>query len=166
MANGNGAAPYDPWLNEPPPVPSSPDQAPLIVSVAQGEGVDDDGGDGVELEDGSLLIDLSGKKPKIKDATGASAHGANLAEYIEESELARIADELYQGIEADLETRREWLDRRAAGIKHLALKVENPRSPSADADTAVEGQTTIRSPILLDAVMRFQANARGELLQI
>src|SRR5215831_17233423 len=164
MANGNGAAPYDPWLNEPPPVPSSPDQAPLIVSVAQGEGVDDDADDGVELEDGSLLIDLSGKKPKIRDATEASAHGANLAEYIEESELARIADELHQGIEADLETRREWLERRAAGIKHLALKVENPRSPSADADTAVEGQTTIRSPILLDAVMRFQANARGELL--
>src|SRR5262249_54784242 len=37
-------------------------------------------------------------------------------------------------------------------------------SPSADSDTAVEGQATIRSPILLDAVMRFQANARGELL--
>src|SRR6185369_16159341 len=36
--------------------------------------------------------------------------------------------------------------------------------PSADADTAVEGQATIRSPIMLDAVMRFQANAPGELL--
>src|SRR5262245_23086658 len=60
--------------------------------------------------------------------------------------------------------RREWLERRAAGVKHLGLKIENPRSPSADADTAVEGQATIRSPIMLDAVMRFQANARGELL--
>jgi hypothetical protein len=167
MAEGNGGVPpFDPWLNEQPPG-AAPDQAPLVVSITHGEGADSDiegADDGIELEDGSLLLDLSGRKPKIKDAAGAKAHGANLAEYIDEPELARIAEELHQGIEADLETRRDWLERRASGIKHLALKVENPRSPSADADTAVEGQTTVRSPVLLDAVLRFQANARGELL--
>lgn len=161
MADGNGIAPFDPWLNEPPP-DAIPEREPIVVSVTQGEGEEDN--DGIELEDGSLLIDLSGGKPKIKDAKGADQHSANLAEYIEEAELQRIADELYQGIEADLETRREWIERRAGGIKHLALKIENPRSPSADADTAVEGQTTVRSPVLLDAVLRFQANAKGELL--
>jgi hypothetical protein len=119
---------------------------------------------GIERGDGSLLIRIDGKKPREIDPTGAKQHGANLAEYIDERELARICDDLLNGIDADLQSRQDWIDRRAAGIKHLALKVENPRSPSADADTAVEGQATVRTPILLDAVMRFQANARGELL--
>jgi len=120
---------------------------------------------GIEQADGSLLIRLDGKKiTKPSNAEGAKKHDANLAEFIDERELARICDDLLNGIDADIETRRDWLDRRAAGVKHLALKIENPRAPTVEADTAVEGQSTIRTPILLDAVMRFQANARGELL--
>jgi hypothetical protein len=117
-----------------------------------------------ELSNGSLLIRLDGKSFPKESKESAKTHGANLAEHIDERELGRICDELLNGIDADLQKRQDWLNARAAGIKHLALKVENPRAPTADADTAVEGQTTVRSPILLDAVMRFQANARGELL--
>src|SRR5262245_44232412 len=155
MANGNGATPTDPWINESPPG-APPTPGPLVISI------DNDQPDDVryeEQDDGSLVIHIG---PKQRDQAGADKHEANLAEYIDAVELARIADELLNGINADLQARQDWIDRRAAGIKHLALKIENPRSPSADADTAVEGQSTIRSPILLDAVMRFQANARGE----
>src|SRR5262245_20038658 len=119
---------------------------------------------GIERADGALIIRLDGKPFTREPKQSAKEHDANLAEYIDSVELARICDELLNGIDADEQMRREWLERRAAGIKHLALKVENPRSPSADADTAVEGQATIRTPIMLDAVLRFQANARGELL--
>jgi hypothetical protein len=119
---------------------------------------------GIERADGALIIRLDGK-PYVKEPkVAAKEHDANLAEFVGEIELARICDELLNGIDSDVQTRLEWLERRAAGIKHLALKIENPRSPSADADTAVEGQATIRTPIMLDAVLRFQANARGELL--
>src|SRR5262252_10720813 len=119
---------------------------------------------GVEQADGSLIIRLDGK-PMAKEPKGnAKQHDANLAEFIDDAELARICDDLLNGIDADLQTRQEWLERRASGIKHLALKIENPRAPSIEADTAVEGQATIRTPIMLDAVLRFQANARGELL--
>ena len=59
----------------------------------------------------------------------AKEHDANLAEHIDERELARICDELLNGIDPDRQTRQEWLERRAAGIKHLGLKIENPRSP-------------------------------------
>jgi len=143
--------------------PPDEDKEPLLVVIHENaeEGVEQVG---VEQEDGSLIIRLDGKSLRKTDPAGAKQHDANLAEYIDENELSRICDELLNGIDADLQSRQEWIDRRAAGIKHLALKVENPRSPSADADTAVEGQATIRSPIMLDAVMRFQANARGELL--
>lgn len=119
---------------------------------------------GIERADGSLLIRLDGKSFPREPSANAKQHDANLAKFIDERELGRIADELLNQIDNDVQSRRDWLDRRAAGIKHLALKIENPRSPSADADTAVEGQATIRTPILLDAVLRHQANARGELL--
>jgi len=119
---------------------------------------------GIERADGSLVIRLDGKRLPKEPSGSAKQHDANLAEFIDSAELARICDELLNGIDSDIQTRQEWLDRRAAGIKHLALKIENPRAPTVEADTAVEGQATIRTPIMLDAVLRFQANARGELL--
>ena len=180
MANGNGIAsptaspgvsPTEHYrnLDDPPPGgltspgSSKADDGENVIIIQ--EDADEEVEDiGIDKADGSTVIYLFGKRPKKEAADSASDHGANLAEHIDERELARICDELLNGIDADEQTRQEWLERRAAGIKHLALKVENPRSPSADSDTAVEGQTTIRSPIMLDAVLRFQANARGELL--
>ena len=43
-------------------------------------------------------------------------------------------------------------------------KIETPRSNATDGSTAVEGQATVRHPLLLESIVRFQANARGELL--
>ena len=119
---------------------------------------------GIERADGALVIYLDGRRPRKESTSSSQKHDVNLAEHIDPKELARICDELLNGIDSDRQSRQEWLERRASGLKHLALKIENPRSPSADADTAVEGQATVRTPILLDAVLRFQANARGELL--
>ena len=166
VVNGNGAAPTEHYRNLDDPIPG---QAPPLlpegtIIVIQEDAEEEVEEIGIEQKDGSLLIRLDGRKVEDKDPAGAKVHDANLADYIDENELGRICDELLNGIDADIQSRQDWVDRRASGIKHLALKVENPRSPSADADTAVEGQATIRSPIMLDAVMRFQANARGELL--
>src|SRR5499427_8903875 len=147
-----------------PPPTEGPDGEPLTIVIQEDadEPVDNVG---IERADGSLIIRLDGKPPRKEPSEGsARKHDANLAEHVDERELGRICDELLNGINADDEMRREWLERRAAGVKHLGLKIENPRSPSADADTAVEGQATVRTPIMLDAVLRFQANARGELL--
>jgi hypothetical protein len=168
MANGNGIAPADHYRNESDVMGLGPgptdDRGPLTIVIQEDADAPPES-IGIEQADGSLLIRLDGRKlVKPESRASAKAHGANLAEFIDERELARICDDLLNGIDADIQTRREWIERRAAGIKHLALKVENPRSPSADADTAVEGQTTVRTPILLDAVLRFQANARGEML--
>jgi hypothetical protein len=178
MANGNpingrvpvpgpGVVPTDHYRNESDvmglgPTPEE-DLGPLTI-VVQPKAEEPVEEIGIEQKDGSLIIRLDGKKPIGEPRGDSKKHDANLADFIDERELARICDDLLNGIDADLHTRRDWIERRAAGIKHLALKVENPRSPTADADTAVEGQTTVRTPILLDAVLRFQANARGEML--
>jgi len=166
--NGNGIAQTDHYRNlddVPGRIPGTEPPDDNLVIVFQPDAEEPTEEVGVrELPGGGLLIHLGGKALPGEAKESAKDHGANLAEHIDERELARICDELLNGIDADLQKRQDWLNARAAGIKHLALKVENPRSPTADADTAVEGQTTVRSPILLDAVMRFQANARGELL--
>ena len=116
----------------------------------------------LEIGDGSVIIDL--EPPSVdQERGGAANHDANLAEYIETSELARIAEDLLLGIQQDDQSRTEWLETRAQGIRLLGLKLENPKN-STDSSTAVEGQSTVRHPLLLEAVLRFQANARGELL--
>jgi hypothetical protein len=46
----------------------------------------------------------------------------------------------------------------------LGTKIESPKSNSADGSTSVEGQATVKHPMLLEAVVRFQANAQGEML--
>ena len=167
--NGIGPEPTNHYVNESDRLPGlggAPiDDGDPVTIVLQEDAEEPVENIGIERADGSLIIRLDGRKPTTdEDRADAKKHGANLAKYIDERELARICDELLNGIDSDIQTRRDWMERRAAGIKHLALKVENPRSPTADADTAVEGQTTVRTPILLDAVLRFQANARGELL--
>lgn len=114
----------------------------------------------ISLDDGGVEVDFN---PSPREKSGASRHDANLAEYIDDGELNRIAEDLFLGIQTDNESRQDWLDTRAQGIRLLGLKIENPRS-GVDSSIALEGMSTVRHPLLLEAVLRFQANARGELL--
>jgi len=88
----------------------------------------------------------------------------NLAEEIDDLELSRISDELLRGIEADISTRSDWIEDRAQGLKLLGLKIELPGVQGSSDGAPVEGMSKVRHPLLLEAVLRFQANARSELL--
>ena len=79
-------------------------------------------------------------------------------------ELAQISGDLMRGIEDDLDSRNDWIEDRAQGIKLLGLKVEIPGLQGAADGAPVEGMSRVRHPLLLEAVLRFQANARSELL--
>ncbi len=116
----------------------------------------------IATDDGGVVVDFEPPMDENK-AAGAKDHGANLAEYIDDSELSRIAEELLLGIQQDDQSRTDWLETRAEGIRLLGLKMENPKS-GLDSSVALEGMSTVRHPLLLEAVLRFQANARGELL--
>lgn len=109
------------------------------------------------LPDGSLEIDFN-PLPAVETLP----FDGNLATVLDDGILSSIAMELLEGIEADDQSRAEWLQDRADGIKLLGLKLEDPRSSNSSAP--VEGMSVVRHPLLLDAVTRFQANARGELL--
>ena len=113
----------------------------------------------VEYPDGSITINLGGivtpkENTKFED---------NLADSLSDSKRGRIADELLRGIESDNDSRKEWLENRAEGIKLLGLKIEGMRSQAGDGASPVEGMSQVRHPLLLEALIRFQANAFAEM---
>ena len=150
-------------LWEAPPEPFAlPEQMDItVVSDGTTETLDPStGAMEVALPDGSVVIDFDPRAAAEK----SSEHDANLALEIEQGELDRIASELLEGIEIDDQSRSEWLSTRAKGIDLLGLKLEDPRSDAGSSSAPLEGMSTVRHPLLLEAVLRFQANARGELL--
>ena len=127
----------------------------------------DDRGNVIEIEypDGSIEISLDGKPLEKADEPERNRDWfRNLVDDVPETALYSIADELLRGIDDDISTRRDWSDDRAQGIKLLGLKIELPGLQGGADGAPVEGMSKIRHPLLLEAVLRFQANARSELL--
>lgn len=119
----------------------------------------------IEHSDGSITVSLDGKDLSGKGSNSANRKWFdNLANDIPEGELTSIAEELLKGIEEDLESRREWIEDRTKGIQLLGLKIETPGLQGSADGAPVEGMSRVRHPLLLEAVLRFQANARSELL--
>ena len=117
----------------------------------------------IELPDGSITFSLDGSP--IEKAEGRQTKWFdNLVEEIDQAELSMIAHNLMKGVQDDLDSRKEWIEDRAQGIKLLGLKIEIPGLAGAADGAPVEGMSRVRHPLLLEAVLRFQANARSELL--
>jgi hypothetical protein len=118
----------------------------------------------IEHDDGSVSISIDGNS--LKDRPGKAKGGwfDNLVEDIDQGSLGQIADDILRGISDDIESRREWIEGRATGIKLLGLKLEIPGLGGSADGAPVEGMSRVRHPLLLEAVLRFQANARSELL--
>jgi hypothetical protein len=161
-----------PNLRQVAPEPDAlPEEADVMVNVSDdADGADrpeyDDKGNliKVEHEDGSITISLDGS-PLANAAPRADLGWFdNLVEDINDSELNRISTELLRGIADDIESRKEWLEDRANGIKLMGLKVEVPGLGGSAEGAPVEGMSRVRHPLLMEAVLRFQANARSELL--
>jgi len=146
--------------------------APMDVTVENAEeepDVPEFDTDGAVLRidhgDGSITVSLDGKP--IEDAEGKRGPSGwfdNLADDIDDDELSRITEDLLRGVSDDLETRSDWIDDRAQGIKLLGLKIELPGVQGSSDGAPVEGMSKVRHPLLQEAVLRFQANARSELL--
>ena len=145
------------------------DDQDVIIEMAE-EGGDvpefDEKGNILKIEhgDGSITVSLDGKP--IEEAEGKEDGGwfDNLVDEIDDSELGRISSDLLRGIEDDISSRKDWIEDRATGVKLLGLKIEVPGLMGASDGAPVEGMSRVRHPLLLEAVLRFQANARSELL--
>lgn len=118
----------------------------------------------IEYPDGSVEISIDGKSLLGEPSRKPTGWFENLVDDIDQGALGVIADDLLRGISDDLESRKEWIEGRATGIKLLGLKLEIPGLGGSADGAPVEGMSRVRHPLLLEAVLRFQANARSELL--
>lgn len=154
-------------LAPPSTVPESvPDDArafnPLDIDLGEPDGsqniiVDADTGIvTTHNSDGSATVDFDPKTNKEKP----DKFDANLAVYMDSSKLSELGEEIMQGIESDIESRSEWTSLYNKAIDLLGLKMEE-----ASSDITTYGTVSkVYHPLLLEAVVRSQANARAELL--
>ena len=107
----------------------------------------------VVMDDGSVVVQF-GQNP-FEDV--APAHDANLAEHIEDDELEHLASELVDHFQSDRESRGDWASAYIKGMDLLGMKVEERTEPW-------NGASGVYHPMMTEAVIKFQAQAMGELL--
>ena len=74
----------------------------------------------------------------------------NLAEYMTESELQKIGSDLIEDVDADINSRRDWVDMYVKGLEVLGMKYEERTEPW-------EGACGVFSTLLTEAAVRFQS---------
>ena len=120
--------------------------APLTVEIEQPDMPD------VEIileDDGSAVIEIG-------DEDEVGFYG-NLAEVIDEGELAHVSIELMAMFDADKSGRGDWEQMYSKGLELLGLKIEERTKPFRGAAGAVH-------PMLTEAIVQFQSQAMKELM--
>jgi hypothetical protein len=75
---------------------------------------------------------------------------ANLADYIDDSELESIAEELIGDFDEDIASRKDWIQTYVDGLELLGMKIEERAEPW-------EGACGVYHPLLSEALVKFQA---------
>ena len=118
-------------------------QAPIEIEIEDPESVTI-GLDGFEIE-------IAPKKETAED------FDANLAEYLDERELAQICGDLLGDVESDVSSRKDWMQTYTDGIELLGMKLEERSEPW-------EGACGVYHPLLSEALVKFQAETVMETL--
>jgi hypothetical protein len=75
---------------------------------------------------------------------------ANLAEYLTDSELATLANDLISDVDDDIDARKDWIQTYVDGLELLGLKIEERSEPW-------EGACGVYHPLLAEAIVKFQS---------
>ena len=75
---------------------------------------------------------------------------ANLAETMDEGALQTLASELIELVDADITSRKDWMETYVKGLEVLGLKYEERTEPWS-------GACGVYSPLLSEAAIRFQS---------
>ena len=107
----------------------------------------------IEEDDGSVTIIMD---PDMQEDIMGPDHNSNFAEFLDEDELDSIGSELVDQFTSDRESRKDWARVYMKGLDLLGLKIE-------DRDQPWPGACGVYHPVLIEAVVRFQAQAITEL---
>jgi hypothetical protein len=75
---------------------------------------------------------------------------ANLADYMDDGDLAELAGDLIADFEDDVNSRKDWMQTYVDGLELLGLKIEERSEPW-------EGACGVYHPLLSEALVKFQA---------
>ena len=125
----------------------NPEESELKVEVVNPDSVS------VETEDGGIVVDFEGG---LTEEIVGPDHNSNLAEFIEDADLEEIASGLVEDFESDRTSRKEWSRSYVKGLDLLGMKIEERSQPW-------EGASGVFHPLLSEAIVRFQAQAMGEI---
>jgi hypothetical protein len=107
----------------------------------------------IEEDDGSVTVIMD---PDMQEDIIGPDHNSNFAEFLDEDELDSIGSELVDQFTSDRESRKDWARVYMKGLDLLGLKIE-------DRDQPWPGACGVYHPVLIEAVVRFQAQAITEL---
>lgn len=118
-----------------------PEQPDMEIEIEDPEAVD--------IHVGDMDIEL---KPEVETE---DTFDANLADYMDEGDLASVADELVADFDKDQMDRKEWIKTYVDGLKLLGLQYEDRTEPW-------QGACGVFHPMLTESVVRFQSEAMME----
>ena len=98
----------------------------------------------VKIRMGDMEIEIEPHKETEDD------FNANLADYMDESELATLASELIGDFDDDIASRKDWIQTYVDGLELLGMKLEERAEPW-------EGACGVYHPLLSEALVKFQA---------
>jgi len=115
------------------------EEAPIEIEIINPEGVSV-GVDGVEID----LMPEEGEKEEAFDS--------NLAEFMSESDLQKIAGDIMELVESDINSRKDWVDTYVKGLDVLGLRYDEVTEPW-------DGACGVFSTLLTEAAIRFQSES-------
>ena len=83
---------------------------------------------------------------------------SNLVDFLDKSDLGKLASDVLESIDSDKESRSEWEKTYVDGLKYLGMKFDETRSQP------FQGSSGVIHPILAESVTQFQAQSYKELL--
>ena len=111
----------------------------------------------IEIEDPeSVTIGIGDMELEIDpDAVDEDEFNENLAETLDEGQLAQLAGDLIGEFEEDLSSRKDWIQTYVDGLELLGMKVEDRTEPWP-------GACGVYHPLLSEALVKFQAETMME----
>ena len=119
--------------------------------------VEEEDGPGIEIQienPEGVLVGMDGVEIDLMDGMGEGGKSddfdANLAEEMDDGELQKLASELVGLVDADINSRKEWVEMYVKGLDVLGMRYEERTEPWI-------GACGVFSTVLTEAAVRFQS---------
>ena len=103
-----------------------------------------------------VRVDIDQDQTEKDEEVFERNHYTNLAEELDEKEVAKVGKDLVRAYEDDKSSRKNWEDQYSKGLRMLGVVVEDRQDP-------FPGASGVHHPLLAEAATQFQARAIAEM---